>query len=177
VGFINESHLFFIFKKNTYLKNMNYKTSEELISHMQVFPTHANPAGNMFGGKIVELMDSSAGITADYYSEYQGSVTASISAISFDEPVHVGDVLRVSSKVIFTGNTSMVIKVHIIKYAKGHPPGIDCNTAYLTFIAMGTDKKPTAVPPLKVETEEEKKEWKIAKALRDQALQLKNLKK
>lgn len=156
---------------------MNNKTAEEIVSHMQVFPTHANPAGNMFGGKIVELMDSSAGISADYYSGCHGAVTASISAISFDEPVHVGDVLRVSSKIVYTGHTSMVIKVHIIKYAEGHPPGIDCNTAYLTFIAMGADRKPTAVPPLIVETEEQKKEWKIAKALRDQALQLKNLKK
>ena len=168
--------IFFIFKKNTYLKNMDNKTSEEIISHMQVFPTHANPAGNMFGGKIVELMDSSAGITADYYSECHGAVTASISAISFDQPVQVGDVLRIGSKVVYTGHTSMVIKVHIIKYAEGHPPGIDCNTAYLTFVAMDTNKKPMAVPLLKIETEEEKKEWKIAKALRDQALKLNNLK-
>jgi len=130
----------------------------------------------MFGGKIVELMDSSAGITADYYSECHGAVTASISAISFDQPVHVGDVLRIGSKVVYTGRTSMMIKVHIIKYAKGHPPGLDCNTAYLTFIAMGDDHKPTPVPPLKVSTEEEQKEWNIAKALREQALKLKNLK-
>ena len=121
-------------------------------------------------------MDSSAGITADYYSECHGAVTASISAISFDQPVHVGDVLRVGSKVVYTGRTSMMIKVHIIKYAKGHPPGLDCNTAYLTFIAMGDDHKPTPVPPLKVSTEEEQKEWNIAKALREQALKLKNLK-
>jgi acyl-CoA hydrolase len=156
---------------------MNGKISKELVSHMQVFPTHANPGGNMFGGKIVELMDSSAGMTADYFSECHGAVTASISAISFDQPVHVGDVLRVGSKVVYTGRTSMVIKVHIIKYAEGHPPGIDCNTAYLTFIAMGADRKPMAVPPLKVETKEDKKEWNIAKAFRNQALDLKNLKK
>ncbi len=155
---------------------MNSKTSEEIVSHMQVFPTHANPAGNMFGGKIVELMDSSAGISADYYSGCHGAVTASISAISFDEPVHVGDVLRVCSKIVYTGHTSMVIKVHIIKYAEGHPPGIDCNTAYLTFVAMDKSRKPMAVAPLKVESDADKKEWKIAEALRDQELKLKNLK-
>jgi acyl-CoA hydrolase len=143
---------------------------------MQVFPTHANPSGNMFGGKIVELMDSSAGITADYYSECHGAVTASISAISFDQSVQVGDVLRIGSKVVYTGHTSMVIKVHIIKYVKGHPPGIDCNVAYLTFIALDADKKPTAVPPLKVTTKEEQKEWNIAKALKEQALKLNSIK-
>jgi acyl-CoA hydrolase len=156
---------------------MDSKTPEELISHMQVFPMHTNPAGNMFGGKIVELMDSSAGITVVYYSICHGAVTASISAISFDQPIQVGDVLRISSKVVYTGHTSMVIKAHIIKYAKGHPPGIACNTAYLTFVAMDINRKAMAVPPLKVETEEEKKEWKIAKALHDQALKLRNLKK
>jgi acyl-CoA thioesterase YciA len=155
---------------------MDNKTSEEIISHMRVFPTHANPGGNMFGGKIVELMDSSAGISADYYSGCLGAVTASISAISFDEPVHIGDVLRIGSRVVYTGHTSMVIKVHIIKYDKGHPPGIDCNTAYLTFIAMDANRKPMAVPSLKVESEEEQKEWNIAKALQEQALKLKSIK-
>jgi acyl-CoA thioesterase YciA len=155
---------------------MDNKTSEEIISHMRVFPAHANPAGNMFGGKIVELMDSSAGISADYYAECLGSVTASISAISFDEPVHIGDVLRIGSRVVYTGHTSMVIKVHIIKYDKGHPPGIDCNTAYLTFIAMDANRKPTAVPTLKVVGEKEQKEWNIAKALHEQALKLKSIK-
>jgi acyl-CoA hydrolase len=155
---------------------MDSKTSEELVSHIQIFPTFANPAGNMFGGKMVELMDSSAGITADYYSECQGAVTASISAISFDQPIEVGDVIRIGSKVVYTGRTSMVIKVHIIKYAKGHPPGLDCNTAYLTFVAMDINRKPMAVPPLKVETEEEKKEWKIAEELKDQAMKLSKLK-
>jgi acyl-CoA thioesterase YciA len=154
---------------------MNTKTSKEIISHMRVFPSHANPGGNMFGGKIVELMDSSAGISADYYAECLGSVTASISAISFDEPVHIGDVLRIGSKVVYTGHTSMVIKVNIIKYAAGHQPGIDCNTAYLTFIAMDANRKPTAVPTLKVVSEKEQKEWDIAKALHEQALKLKSI--
>lgn len=152
------------------------KKSEEIVSHVQIFPAHANPAGNMFGGKIVELMDSSAAITADYYSECRGAVTASISAISFDQPVHVGDVLRITSKVVHTGRTSMVIKVHIVKYAEGHPPGMDCNTAYLTFVAMDESGRPTPVPSLAIESEADQKEWNIAKALSEQALTLKSIK-
>ena len=172
MGFNLETHLCFSVKN----KEMENKISEPIVSHMQVFPTHANPSGDMFGGKLVELMDSSAGITADYYSECHGAVTASISAISFDQSVQVGDVLRIISKVVYTGHTSMVIKVNIIKFAKGHPPGIDCNSAYLTFVAMDENRKPMAVPPLKVITDADKKEWKIAEALRDHELKLKSLK-
>ncbi len=157
------------------LMTIDNKVSEEIVSHVQVFPAHANPAGNMFGGKIVELMDSSAGITADYYSGCHGAVTASISAISFDQPVHVGDVLRVASKVVFTGRTSMIIKVHIVKYAEGHPPGLACNTAYLTFVAMDENRKSTPVPSLRVESEADQKDWNIAKALYEQALKLKSI--
>lgn len=154
---------------------MDKKVSEEIVSHVQVFPAHANPSGNMFGGKIVEIMDSSASITADYYSGRHGAVTASISAISFDQPVHIGDVLRVASKVVFTGRTSMVIKVLIVKYAEGHPPGIVCNTAYLTFVAMDESRKPTPVPSLKVESEADQKEWNIAKTFSEQAFKLRSI--
>jgi len=40
------------------------KRAKEVVSYRQVFPSEANPAGNMFGGRIMGIMDSAAGIAA-----------------------------------------------------------------------------------------------------------------
>jgi len=151
------------------------KAAEELISHRQVFPNDANPSGNMFGGRIMEIMDSSAAMTADRFSNTMGAVTASVEALSFQLPVQVGDVLKTVSKVVYTGHTSMVIKVDIYRFDKGLGDGDLCNSAHLIFVATDAAGKPTPVPSLELTTEEEKRAWEIAKAVREQSLKLKSL--
>ena len=151
------------------------KVAEELISHRQVFPNDANPSGNMFGGRIMEIMDSSAAMTADRFSNTVGTVTASVEALSFRLPVHVGDVLKTVSKVVFTGHTSMVIKVDIYRFEKGLGDGELCNSAHLIFVAVDAEGKPTPVPTLELTTDEEKRDWDIAQAVREQSLKLKSM--
>jgi acyl-CoA thioesterase YciA len=151
------------------------KVAEELISHRQVFPNDANPSGNMFGGRIMEIMDSAAGMTADRFSNTQGGVTASVEALGFGMPVHVGDVLKTVSKVVYTGRTSMVIKVDIYRYDKGLGDGELCNSAHFIFVAMDANRQPALVPTLQLTTEEAQKAWEIAKAVRGQSLKIKSL--
>ena len=38
------------------------KVSETIVSHVLVFPNDSNGIGNMFGGRIMEIMDSCAAI-------------------------------------------------------------------------------------------------------------------
>lgn len=151
------------------------KVAEELVSHRQVFPNDANPSGNMFGGRIMEIMDSSAAMAADRFSNTVGAVTAAVEAISFRLPVHVGDVLKTVSKVVYTGHTSMVIKVDIYRFDKGLGDGELCNRAHLIFVALDADRKPTPVPKLEITTEADERAWEIAEATRDQSLKLKSL--
>lgn len=151
------------------------KVAEELISHRQVFPGDANPSGNMFGGRVMQIMDSSAGMTADRYANLPGAVTASVEALSFRLPVHVGDVLKTVSKVVFTGRTSMVIKVDIYRYDKGLSDGELCNSAHFILVAMDANRQPALVPTLQLTTEEAQKACEIAKAVRGQSLKIKSL--
>jgi acyl-CoA hydrolase len=151
------------------------KPAKELISYRQVFPNDANPSGNMFGGRVMELMDSSAAMAAGRYSKTVNPVTASVEAITFRLPVHIGDVLETVNTVVYTGRTSMVVKVDVYRFEKGLDPGELCTSAHYIFVAMDSDRKPTPVPPLEVLTDAEKEAWRIAKAVREQSLALKSL--
>lgn len=75
------------------------KRAKEVVSYRQVFPSEANPAGNMFGGRIMGIMDAAAGIAADRFPGHASAVTASVEALTFRAPVHVGDVLKTIGKV------------------------------------------------------------------------------
>lgn len=151
------------------------KRAEEIVSHRQVFPNETNPAGNMFGGRIMEIMDSVASIAADHFCGHAGAVTASVEGLSFLLPVHVGDVLKTVSKVVYTGHTSMVIKVDVYRYEKGLGAGELCTSAHYIFVAMDAERKPTAVPSLEVTTDAEKKAWEIGKAVREHSIKIKPL--
>ena len=151
------------------------KIAEELISHRQVFPGDANPAGNMFGGRIMEIMDSVAGMAAHRFAiGCQHCVTASAETIQFPLPVHIGDVLKFIGKVVYTGRTSMVVRVDAIRSERNQPPDELCTTAHLILVAMDTENKPMPVPQLAVTTDEDKKAWELGKAVRDQSLKIKS---
>ena len=149
------------------------KRAKEFVSYRQVFPNEANPAGNMFGGRIMEIMDSAAAIAADHFCGHAGAVTASVEALTFRLPVHVGDVLKTVSKVVYTGRTSMVLKIDVHRYEKGLGAGELCTSAHYIFVAMDAERKPTPVPTLEVTTDAEKKAWEIAKAVREQSIKMK----
>lgn len=151
------------------------KRAEEIVSHRQVFPSETNPAGNMFGGRIMEIMDSVASIAADHFCGHAGAVTASVEGLSFLLPVHVGDVLKTVSKVVYTGHTSMVIKVDVYRYEKGLGAGQLCTSAHYIFVAMDAERTPTPVPTLEVTTDAEKKAWDLAKAVREQSIKIQSL--
>ena len=121
----------------------------------------------------MEIMDSAAAIAADQFSDRTGSVTASVEALSFRLPVHVGDVLKTVSKVVYTGHTSMVLKVDVYRYEKGLGSAQLCTSAHYVFVAMDDERKPTPVPTLEVSTDAERKAWEIAKAVREQSIKMK----
>lgn len=151
------------------------KVAEELISHRLVFPNDANPSGYMFGGRVMEIMDSSAGMAAGRYSSTVNAVTASVEALRFQLPIHIGDVIKTVSKVVFTGRTSMIVRVDVFRFEQGLDPGSLCTNAHFVFVALDEDRKSTPVPPLAVTSDADRKAWAIAEAVREQALRIRSM--
>lgn len=116
----------------------------------------ANLAGNVHGGVIMKAIDTTAGIVAARHTG-RNVVTASIDRLDFHSPVYIGDILRLKASMNFAGTTSMEVGVRV--EAENFITGVVRHTAsaYLTFVALDPEGRPTKVPGLSLETDEQKR--------------------
>lgn len=125
-----------------------------------VRPTYLNSAGRLFGGMLLQWIDETAGLVAKRHC-HLNATTVSIDNLHFIKGAYPSDNVILIGKITHVGNTSMEIKVEtFVENIHGNRSLI--NRAYLTFVALDENDKPTRVPRLLLETEEEKYEWEKA---------------
>src|SRR5512137_2078407 len=127
-----------------------------VITAQMMIPQDANPAGNVHGGVVVKIIDETAGVVAARHAR-SNVVTASIDRLDFHLPIFVGDLLFFKSSLNFAGRTSMEIGVrveaeHLMTGVVSHAA-----SAYQTYVALDRNGRPAEVPPLILETDEEKR--------------------
>jgi len=131
-----------------------------------VMPNDTNPLGNLMGGNLMRWMDIVGGICAAKHCESY-VVTVSVDHVSFKRPIHVGDVVTLYANVTRAFNTSVEVYVEVFASdIKGGNPR-KCNHAYLTFVALDDDKKPTAIPEVIALTAEQEKLYESAARRRE----------
>lgn len=120
-----------------------------------MFPSDANPAGNVFGGEILKHIDMVAGIVAQRHSQLP-AVTVSMDSVTFLKPVFVGDVLILNARINYVHNSSMEIEVTV--EAEDMVTGVTnvTGTAFVTFVALDEDGRPAPVPKLSLKTANDK---------------------
>jgi acyl-CoA hydrolase len=128
-----------------------------------VFPPDTNYHGTIFGGRVMEYVDKVATVASMRHSR-RPVVTASSDSLDFLAPVKVGEALILEAVVSWTHKTSMEIYVKI--QSENLYTGEKKMTAasFLTFVALDEEGKPTEVPAVIPETEEEKKLFESAPA-------------
>lgn len=136
-----------------------------------VLPTYANALGTIFGGQIMAWIDVCAALAAMRHARTQ-CVTASMDALDFITPIEVGHVVNLRAMVNYVGRTSMEVGVRVEAGAPISPAFKHAASAYLTFVALGPDRKPTVVRELVLETAEERLRAEEARARRAQRLTL-----
>lgn len=142
------------------------KVSESaLVSTRWMFPSDANPAGNVFGGSIVRYIDEIAAAVAQRHSR-TNVVIASMDRMDFFTPVKVGDLLTLSASVNNVGKSSMEVGVRVVAENPRTGEVRHAASAYGTMVALDEKGNPIAVPPLIPETDEEKRRFKEAEARR-----------
>ena len=118
-------------------------------------PTTANFSGNVHGGSVMKWLDHAGYACAAAWSGHY-CVTVNVGGIRFLKPIHVGNLVRVSAKVIHTGTSSM----HILLDVSATDPREDnyrsTTRCIMVFVAMGDDNKPTAVEPWVPQSENDK---------------------
>ncbi|WP_413287565.1 acyl-CoA thioesterase [Bdellovibrio sp. HCB337] len=134
-----------------------------------VLPSHTNALGSIFGGTIMSWIDIAAAIAAQRHSNKE-VVTASIDSLSFVAPVYKGWVVNLKASVNFTSRTSMEVGVRVDAENPKTGEVFHTASAYTTFVALGSNGKPIAVPDLILESEDDKRRFEAAKRRREQRL-------
>ena len=125
-------------------------------------PEHANSLGNVHGGWIMKLVDE-AGALACMRHAQRRVVTVSVDSLVFREPIKIGDLVTLTAEVTYAGRTSMEAEVQVIAENPVTGERTHTNTAYLVYVALDDNNKPTTVPPLEASTEEEIARLDLAK--------------
>ncbi|GAB4250162.1 MULTISPECIES: acyl-CoA thioesterase [Deferrisoma] len=139
-----------------------------------MLPQHANLAGNVHGGMIMKMIDDAAGVVA--FRHCRGNaVTASIDRLDFHAPVYVGNLVVLKASMNYVGRTSMEVGVRV--EAEDPKTGVVRHTAsaYLTFVALDDEGKPRPVPPLILETEEDRRRWEAALRRREERMRTRSI--
>jgi acyl-CoA thioesterase YciA len=107
-------------------------------------PADANAYGDIFGGWLLSVMDSGAGLTAARRAKGR-AVTVAIDAMVFHAPVKIGDEVSVYTEIEKVGRTSMTIAVVAFRRQRSEEQAIKVTEARFTFVAIDDDGKPRAV--------------------------------
>jgi len=138
--------------------------SEVIMTHL-VMPQDTNPAGNLHGGVILRHVDTAGGVVAKRHSR-RNTVTVSIDRMAFKEPAYIGELLTFKASLNHVGRTSMEIGVRVEAENLRTGEVRHTNSAYLTYVALGEDGRPTPVPPLRLDSETAERRYREAELRR-----------
>lgn len=120
----------------------------------------------LFGGKLMEWIDIVAAVTARRHSG-RNVTTAAVDSLEFTSAAYANDTLVLIGTITYVGRTSMEVCVKTyVEALTGERRMI--NKAYVIMVALDEAERPTQVPGLICETEEERQEYRLGR-LRNEA--------
>ncbi len=125
-----------------------------------VLPGDTNAHDTMFGGLLMKRIDETAAISARRHCR-GAVVTASNDGVHFHRPIQRDDIVIIESYVCSVGRSSMEIFVKILtenssRDDERHVAAI----SFLTFVGLDENGKPTQVPLVVPESDEEQMVYK-----------------
>jgi acyl-CoA hydrolase len=136
-----------------------------------VMPADTNLHNNIWGGRVMALIDKAAAIAAMRHSR-TSVVTASVDSLVFGAPVRLGQILRLFAAVNAAFDTSMEVGVKVVSEDPLTGRQAHCCSAYATMVALDPVGRPTHVPRLHVTTADEKRRVRDAARRRRERLRV-----
>ena len=134
-----------------------------------VLPNDANPLGFILGGTVMHLIDM-AGAVACHRHTRSLLVTAAVDGLQFLHPIKIGDLIILKSRVTCTFNTSLEAQVDVYSEELLTGKRRPTSRAYLTFVAISQNGGRLPVPPLLLESDEDRRICEEARARREARL-------
>ncbi|MDD3225727.1 MAG: acyl-CoA thioesterase [Clostridium sp.] len=137
---------------------MKKSSAESKLTISEVMmPNQANVAGNIHGGEIMKLMDSTAYAAARKYAK-SNVVTARVDELEFHLPIFIGDLVTCTAQVVFVGKSSMEVAV-TVQVEDLECEGGQCRqralSAFFTMVSLDKKGKPNLIPELILDSPEE----------------------
>ncbi len=150
------------------------KDSQITVNQLMM-PLHTNPMGNIHGGVIMKLADETAALAAIRHAQRR-VVTLVVDSMTFYSPIYVGNLVTMHASLNWVGNTSLEAGVRVT--AEDPITGVctHTNTAYFVYVALDENGRPTKIPPLILETDQERQRWAEAEARRQHRMERKQAK-
>jgi len=126
-----------------------------------VMPQHTNPIGVIFGGVIMSWIDIASAIAAGRHCKTHVA-TASIDAIQFIKPIHLGWIVTIKASINRVWNSSMEIGLHMTAENPLADEEHHSASAYVTMVALDEKGSAVKVPDILVESEEEQRRYRQA---------------
>ena len=126
-----------------------------------ILPNDTNTLGNLLGGKVMHLVDIAGAMAAMRHAR-KPVVTASFDHMNFLHPIRIGQLIVLHSQVNRVFHTSMEVGVKVMVEDLMTGRKQHTCSAYLTFVALDAQRRPTAIPPAIPETEEEQRRYREA---------------
>lgn len=134
---------------------------ESVTSHVEIImPRHTNGSDRLFGGQLMAWIDIVAAVVARRHSGCEVT-TAAVDHLTFEAPAFLNTTVLLEGRMTRAGRTSMEVRVDTFSESlDGKRARI--NRAYLLLVAIDSQNRPTAVPPLILQTDEDREEWENA---------------
>lgn len=116
----------------------------ELVIRTLAMPSDTNANGDIFGGWLLSQMDLGGGILAKRRARSR-IATVAITAMSFLNAVHVGDVVCCYAKIIKEGRTSMTIKIQAWTSHPENGTRLKVTEGEFIYVAIDQQGKPQSI--------------------------------
>ena len=139
---------------------------EPVVLLNEVFPGHTNSMDTLYGGRLMSIMDTAAGMVSSKFAHIE-FVTVSVDSLKFHRPAYQGDIIRTTSRVVWTSPHTTGVHVVSCRLSRSEWEGEEICSGFFFMVAVDSDMQPTGVPQFSPVTNEEKELWNRAQAARD----------
>ena len=141
-------------------------STEPVVLLNEVFPGHTNALHTLFGGRLMSIMDTAAGMSASKFA-HREFVTVSVDALKFRRPAFQGDVIRTTARVVWTSPRTAGIHVTSCRLSRSEWVGEEICSGFFFMVAIDSSMKPVEIPQFVPKSDEEKEMWAQAETARE----------
>jgi len=141
-------------------------SEESVVVLDEVFPGHTNALNTLFGGRLMAIMDTAAGMVASKFA-HRVFVTVSVDALKFKRPAFQGDIIRTTAKVVWTSPRTVGVHVTSCRLSRSEWVGEEICSGFFFMVAIDETMKPVEIPQFEPKTDDEREMWSMADEARN----------